>query len=178
MRSSPVLLVLLSIAALCVGCQPVPDAEQQMDNYLSRVARVLKQEFIPFDANQLSQYRLAERRDRLYDIPAERISLLDLLIDVHQCKPTAAAHCRTQQCAGQGQCPWSSRLGYEGELLRAAGQLPAKPCRRPAAAGAADRAERHRRAQAQPVASGILERDQRQQRGRALSCALPPSRCR
>ena len=118
MRSSPVLLVLLSITALCVGCQRAPDAEQQMDNYLGRVARVLKQEFIPFDANQLSQYRLAERRDRLHDIPAERISLLDLLIDVHQCKPLQQRIAERNSVLGKVM-PWSSRLGYEGELLRA-----------------------------------------------------------
>lgn len=118
MRSLPVLPILLSITALCVGCQRAPDAEQQMDNYLSRVARVLKQEYTPFDADQLSQYRLAERRDRLYDIPAERISLLDLLIDVNQCKPLQQRIAERNSVLGKVM-PWSSRLGYEGELLRA-----------------------------------------------------------
>lgn len=118
MRSLLTLLVLLSITALGVGCQPAPEAQRQMDNYLERVARVLKQDFAPFDADQLSQYRLPERRERLYDIPAERISLLDLLIDVNQCKPLQQRIAERNSVLGKVM-PWSSRLGYEGELLRA-----------------------------------------------------------
>lgn len=118
MRLLPAMLILLSITALCVGCQPTPDAERQMDNYLERVARVLKQDVAPFDTNQLSHYRLPERRERLYDIPTERISLLDLLIDVNQCKPLQQRIAERNSVLGKVM-PWSSRLGYEGELIRA-----------------------------------------------------------
>ncbi|WVM90986.1 DUF3080 family protein [Halopseudomonas pachastrellae] len=117
MRLATLFITLLS-TLLLTGCQPQPAAEQQMENYLDRLARVLRQDWQPFPADSLSRYRLPERRDSLYSIPAERIGLLELLVDVNPCRPLQQRVAERNSVLGKVM-PWSSRLAYEGELLRA-----------------------------------------------------------
>ena len=117
MRLATLFITLLS-TLLLTGCQRQPAAEQQMENYLDRLARVLRQDWQPFPADSLSRYRLPERRDSLYSIPAERIGLLELLVDVNPCRPLQQRVAERNSVLGKVM-PWSSRLAYEGELLRA-----------------------------------------------------------
>jgi len=103
------------------GCERAPEAERQMTNYLDRVARVLQQDWQPYDQERLAQYRVAPRRERLLDIPELRISLLDLIVDTHDCRPLQQRISERNSVLGKVM-PWSHRFAYDGELLRALDQ--------------------------------------------------------
>ena len=71
-----------------------------------------------FDANELTRYRLPARRERLIEIAELRISLLDLLVDVRRCPTLQQQISQRNNSLGKQLTP-SSRLAYEGDLLRA-----------------------------------------------------------
>lgn len=108
------IILLLALA----GCQRAPEAERQMANYLDRVGRVLQQDWQPYNAEQLAQYRFDARRERLLDIPDLRISLLDLIVDTNDCRPLQQRISERNSVLGKVM-PWSHRLAYDGELVRA-----------------------------------------------------------
>lgn len=103
------------------GCERAPEAERQMTNYLDRVGRVLQQDWQPYNAEQLAQYRFGARRERMLDIPELRISLLDLIVDTNDCRPLQQRISERNSVLGKVM-PWSHRLAYDGELLRALDQ--------------------------------------------------------
>ncbi len=113
-RALGLLLILLSLA----GCERPPEASRQMENYLDRLARVLDQSWTPWDANQLSQYRMPDRRSRLIDIPEIRVGLLDLLVESRRCQTLQQLVSERNSSLGR-LMPASHLLAFEGEVLRA-----------------------------------------------------------
>lgn len=114
---TPVTLLLVLLLTLA-GCQRAPEAERQMQNYLDRIARVLQQQWQPFEPDQLADYRFPARRERMIDIPPLRISLLDLIVDTNDCRLLQQRISERNSVLGKVM-PWSHRLVYDGELLRA-----------------------------------------------------------
>ena len=112
------LTVIIGLCLLLTGCERVPLAARQMDNYLDRLGRVLEQQHANYDVTQLSRYRLPERRDRLLEIAPMRISLIELLVDTQPCKPMQQRVSERNSILGKVM-PWSHRLAFEGELIRA-----------------------------------------------------------
>lgn len=112
------LLGLITLCLLLTGCERAPPAVQQMDNYLERLGRVLDHEYAEYDVTELSDYRLPERRERLVEIEPMRISLLELLVDTRRCKPLQQRVTERNSILGKVM-PWSHRLAFEGELIRA-----------------------------------------------------------
>ncbi|WP_339842629.1 DUF3080 family protein [uncultured Halopseudomonas sp.] len=112
------LLILIGISLLLAGCERSPPAARQMDNYLERLGRVLDQDHQEYNVEELSKYRLPERRERLIDIEPMRISLIKLLVDTRRCKPLQQRVSERNSILGKVM-PWSHRLAFEGELIRA-----------------------------------------------------------
>jgi len=113
LRIIPIALLL----TLC-GCQRPPEAQRQMANYLDRVSRVLQQDWQPFQPESLSAYRFGPRRERVLSIAPLRISLLDLIVDTNDCRELQQRISERNTVLGKVM-PWSHRLAYDGELLRA-----------------------------------------------------------
>lgn len=112
--------LLLLIAALSLSaCKPAdPDMALQND-YLQRLSNALDVPAAePFNTDNLTRYRLPERRERLIEVPELRISLLELLVDVRHCPPLQQLISQRNSSLGK-QLTASSRLAYEGDLLRA-----------------------------------------------------------
>ncbi|PKM26004.1 MAG: DUF3080 domain-containing protein [Gammaproteobacteria bacterium HGW-Gammaproteobacteria-13] len=112
------LLLLLTALCLC-ACTPADDGLALQADYLQRLSNALNVEpATAFDANELTRYRLPARRERLIDIAELRISLLDLLVDVRRCPALQQQISQRNNSLGKQLTP-SSRLAYEGDLLRA-----------------------------------------------------------
>lgn len=109
------LLTLLILSA----CQPADDGLALQADYLNRLNNAVEGDaVVVFDKAQLTRYRLPPRRERVVDIPEVRIGLLDLLIDVRRCPELQQQISLRNSILGKQLVP-SSRLGYEGDLLRA-----------------------------------------------------------
>lgn len=108
-------LTLAMLAALA-GCKPANDAQALQADYLYRVANATDVE-ISAAAEQGRLYRMPPRRDRVMEIPELRISLLDLIIDVHRCPALQILISQRNSILGKQMQP-SNRLAYEGDLLR------------------------------------------------------------
>lgn len=109
------LIVLLGLAA----CQPADDGLALQADYLQRLNNALEGDAIEaFDRAQLLRYRMPARRQRLLEIPELRIGLLDLLLDVRRCPALQQQISLRNSSLGKQLVP-SSRLAYEGDLLRA-----------------------------------------------------------
>ncbi|MEH6491177.1 DUF3080 family protein [Halopseudomonas sp.] len=114
------LLRLIPFALLLAlyGCQRPPEAQRQMDNYLDRVGRVLQQDWQSFQPETLAPYRFGPRRERVLSIAPLRIGLLDLIVDTNDCRELQQRISERNTVLGKVM-PWSHRLAYDGELLRA-----------------------------------------------------------
>ncbi|MEX6502775.1 DUF3080 family protein [Pseudomonas zhanjiangensis] len=111
----PALLILLSLMA----CQPADDGLALQADYLRRLNNGVEGAGVaPFDPAQLPRYRMPARRDRLIEIAQLRIGLLDLLLDVRRC-PRLQQQISLRNSSLGKQLQPSSRLAYEGDLLRA-----------------------------------------------------------
>jgi len=112
--------LLLLITALCLcACTPADDGLALQADYLQRLSNALDVEpASAFDASELTRYRLPARRERLIEIAELRISLLDLLVDVRRCPALQQQISQRNNSLGKQLTP-SSRLAYEGDLLRA-----------------------------------------------------------
>ncbi|WP_172146120.1 DUF3080 family protein [Pseudomonas tumuqii] len=109
------LLVLFSLSA----CQPADDGLALQADYLQRLNNAVEGDaVVVFDKMELTRYRLPPRRERVVDIPEVRIGLLDLLIDARRCPALQQQISQRNSSLGKQLVP-SSRLGYEGDLLRA-----------------------------------------------------------
>lgn len=111
-------LTLLAAMLGLAGCERPPEASRQMDNYLNRVGRVMGQSWQPWDASQLSQYRLPPRRERMLEVPEIRIGLLDLVVESRRCQTLQQLVSERNSSLGR-LMPASYLLAYEGDLLRA-----------------------------------------------------------
>ncbi|MDZ4304053.1 MAG: DUF3080 family protein [Pseudomonas sp.] len=112
------LLLLLTALCLC-ACTPADDGLALQADYLQRLSNALDVEpATAFDANELTRYRLPARRERLIEIAELRFSLLDLLVDVRRCPALQQQISQRNNSLGKQLTP-SSRLAYEGDLLRA-----------------------------------------------------------
>jgi hypothetical protein len=112
--------LLLLISALCLcACTPADDGLALQADYLQRLSNALDVEpASAFDSSELTRYRLPARRERLIEIAELRISLLDLLVDVRRCPALQQQISQRNNSLGKQLTP-SSRLAYEGDLLRA-----------------------------------------------------------
>jgi len=112
------LLALLSLLALA-ACQPADDGLALQADYLQRLNNAVEgDQAADFDRAQLLRYRMPARRERLIEIPEMRIGLLELLLDVRRC-PALQQQISLRNSSLGKQLPPSSRLAYEGDLLRA-----------------------------------------------------------
>ncbi|WP_339527094.1 DUF3080 family protein [Pseudomonas sp. EA_35y_Pfl2_R111] len=111
---------LLLLAVLSLGaCAPADDGLALQVDYLQRLSNALDVESATaFDSSELTRYRLPARRDRLLNIAEVRISLLDLLVDARHCPALQQQISLRNNSLGKQLTP-SSRLAYEGDLLRA-----------------------------------------------------------
>lgn len=111
------LLLLAALASLC-ACSPGDSGLALQDDYLQRLSNALDEPRPEsFDSTELPRYRMPPRRERLIAIAEVRISLLDLLIDVRRCPALQQQISQRNSSLGKQLTP-SSRLAYEGELLR------------------------------------------------------------
>ncbi|MDO9618292.1 MAG: DUF3080 family protein [Pseudomonas sp.] len=112
--------LLLLLAALCLcACTPADDGLALQADYLQRLSNALDVEpATTFDPRELPRYRLPARRERLIEIAELRISLLKLLVDVRRCPALQQQISQRNNSLGKQLTP-SSRLAYEGDLLRA-----------------------------------------------------------
>lgn len=130
---SPRLAVLLTLFALA-ACQPADDGLDLQADYLQRLNTALEGDGVAaFDRDRLPRYRMPARRERLIDIPEVRIGLLDLLLDVRRCPALQQQISQRNSSLGKQLQP-SSRLAYEGDLLRALDD-----CRATVAGGGTDK---------------------------------------
>ncbi|MBS7660752.1 DUF3080 family protein [Pseudomonas lalucatii] len=112
------ILVLLGLLGLA-ACGPADDGLDLQADYLQRLDNAVEGDgFADFAPDQLLRYRMPPRRERLIEIPEIRIGLLDLLIDVRRC-PALQQQISLRNSSLGKQLQPSSRLGYEGDLLRA-----------------------------------------------------------
>lgn len=112
------LLLLIAVLNLS-ACKPADEGLALQDDYLQRLSTALDVPAAePFNPDSLTRYRLPERRERLLDIPEVRISLLELLVDVRRCPELQQLISQRNSSLGK-QLTASSRLAYEGDLLRA-----------------------------------------------------------
>jgi hypothetical protein len=115
---SPRYLVLLSALSLA-ACGPADDGLALQADYLQRLNNAVEGDGAEdFQREQLLRYRMPARRERLVEIPEIRIGLLDLLIDVRRC-PALQQRISLRNSSLGKQLQASSRLAYEGDLLRA-----------------------------------------------------------
>lgn len=91
----------LLVCVLAAACDRAPEASRQMDNYLDRVGRVLGQDWQAWDANELGQYRLPPRRDRMQPVPELRLGMLDLVVESNKCP--ALQHTVAQRNSSLGE---------------------------------------------------------------------------
>ncbi|MBQ0776888.1 MAG: DUF3080 family protein [Pseudomonas sp.] len=112
------LLLTITCCLILSGCEPAPEASQQMDNYLERVGRVLDASWTRFDSQSLSQYRLPSRRDRLLPVAEQRIGMLELLVESRRCQTLQQSVSQRNSSLGKVM-PWSHRLAADGELIQA-----------------------------------------------------------
>ena len=112
--------LLLLITALTLGaCTSANDGLALQADYLQRLSNALDVEAAPgFAADELVRYRLPARRERLLEIPELRISLLELLVEARHCPALQQQISLRNNSLGKQLTP-SSRLAYEGDLLRA-----------------------------------------------------------
>jgi hypothetical protein len=109
------LLFILLLAA----CRPADDGLALQADYLQRLSNAAESgEVADFDRTQLLRYRLPPRRERVMEIPEIRIGLLELLVDVRRCPDLQQQISLRNSSLGKQLLP-SSRLAYEGDLLRA-----------------------------------------------------------
>jgi hypothetical protein len=109
------LLLVIGLAA----CRPADDGLALQADYLQRLSNAAESSAAAdFDRKQLLRYRLPPRRERVGEIPEIRIGLLDLLIDVRRCPDLQQQISLRNSSLGKQLVP-SSRLAYEGDLLRA-----------------------------------------------------------
>ena len=106
----------LLVCFLVASCQRAPEASRQMDNYLDRVGRVLGQDWQAWDENQLGQYRLPPRRDRIQPVPELRLGMLDLVVESNKCPTLQQTVAQRNSSLGK-LMSGSLLLAYEGELL-------------------------------------------------------------
>lgn len=106
----------LVILLLLTGCQPQPPAARQMDDYLQRLSRVLEVPHTPFAEQDLSEYRLPERRQRLLEVPPLRMGLFELLVEARHCRALQQHLSQRNSSLGR-MMPASHRLAADGELL-------------------------------------------------------------
>ena len=123
-------LVLL-IPLLLAACGPGNEGLALQADYLQRLNNAVEGDGVEdFQGDRLLPYRMPPRRERLIEIPEVRIGLLDLLIDVRRC-PALQQQISWRNSSLGKQLQPSSRLGYEGDLLRALeacrGALPEGP---------------------------------------------------
>jgi len=112
------LLLLITALYLC-ACTPPDDGLALQADYLQRLSNALDVEpATAFDPSELTRYRLPARRERLIEIAELRISLLELLVDVRRCPVLQQQISLRNSSLGKQLTP-SSRLAYEGDLLRA-----------------------------------------------------------
>ena len=112
------LLLLLAVVSVS-ACNPADEGLALQDDYLQRLSNALDVPVAaPFNPESLTLYRLPERRERLLEIPELRISLLELLVEVRRCPPLQQLISQRNSSLGK-QLTSSSRLAYEGDLLRA-----------------------------------------------------------
>lgn len=112
-------LLLLFTALFVCACTPTDDGLALQADYLKRLSNALDAEpAVAFDPGELTRYRLPARRERLLDIPELRISLLELLVEVRRCPTLQQQISQRNNSLGKQLTP-SSRLAYEGDLLRA-----------------------------------------------------------
>jgi hypothetical protein len=112
------ILALLSLFALA-ACQPADDGLALQADYLQRLNNAVEGDAEEdFDHAQLLRYRMPPRRERVLEIPEMRIGLLDLLLDVRHC-PALQQQISQRNSSLVKQLMPSSRLAYEGDLLRA-----------------------------------------------------------
>ncbi|MDP2245980.1 DUF3080 family protein [Pseudomonas sp.] len=111
-------LILLSLFSLA-ACQPADDGMALQADYLQRLNNAVggDDDVVAFDKALLTRYRLPPRRERVVDIPEVRIGLLDLVLDVRLCPALQQQISQRNSSLGKQLVP-SSRLGYEGDLLR------------------------------------------------------------
>ena len=112
------LIALLSLALLLTGCDVGAPASRQMDNYLTRLGRVLEQPVSHFDSRHLSHYRMPERRERVQTVAEQRLSLLDLVVESRHCHALQQRISERNSSLGR-LMPASHRLAHEGQLLQA-----------------------------------------------------------
>lgn len=112
--------LLFLITALCLcACTPTDDGLALQADYLKRLSNAL--DVAPplnIEAATPVDYRLPARRERLIDIPELRISLLELLVEARYCPVLQQQISLRNNSLGKQLTP-SSRLAYEGDLLRA-----------------------------------------------------------
>ncbi|OEC36357.1 Protein of unknown function [Pseudomonas cuatrocienegasensis] len=112
------LLMLCALLSL-TACTPSDDGLALQADYLQRLGNVLDSPSAEaFDLTHAGIYRMPPRRERLLEVPELRIGLLDLLIDVRRCADLQQLISQRNSLLGK-QLMASSRLAYEGDLLRA-----------------------------------------------------------
>ncbi|MCL7462954.1 DUF3080 family protein [Pseudomonas sp. NW5] len=109
---------ILLLSLLLGACQPSDPGRALQDDYLQRLANGLDSPLADQPALTLEHWRLPPRRERLLEIEPLRISLLDLLIDLHRCPRLQQLISERNNSLGK-QMTASRRLGYEGQLIRA-----------------------------------------------------------
>lgn len=109
-------LILLSL--LLGACQPTDSGRALQEDYLQRLANGLDSALPSPAPLALEVWRLPPRRERVQEIPALRIGLLDLLIDLHRCPRLQQLISERNNSLGK-QMTASHRLGYEGQLITA-----------------------------------------------------------
>ena len=112
-------LLLLICALLLCACTPADDGMALQDDYLKRLSNALDVDPAqPLDTAEIIRYRLPARRERVINIPEVRISLIELLVEVRRCPKLQQQISLRNNSLGKQLSP-SSRLAYEGDLLRA-----------------------------------------------------------
>src|SRR3990167_5167776 len=107
-------LLLLAALASLGACSRGDSGLALQDDYLQRLSNALDEPPPEsFDSAELPRYRMPPRRDRLISIAEVRISLLDLLIEVHRCPALQQQISQRNSSLGKQLTP-SSRLAYEG----------------------------------------------------------------
>lgn len=107
--------LLLCACVLLHGCQPADPGRELQADYLQRLANGLESTVTP-ETPKLDDWRMPPRRERLSAIPELRVSLLELLIDLHRCPRLQQLIGERNNSLGKQMAP-SHRLDYEGRLI-------------------------------------------------------------